>query len=83
VALLGLWVPPSACPHRDGDLFLQVRSPREAVFQCRPCGSVWDHRTVPDTVVERVNRILETGEFAPVAQLLGLLSTTSSTGKSD
>jgi hypothetical protein len=72
VTALGLWVPASACPHRGGDLFLQVRSEQEAIFQCRLCGSVWDHRTVPESVVERVNRILETGEFTPVAQLLGL-----------
>ena len=70
---LGLWVPPSACPHRGGDLFLQVWSDNQAIFQCRLCGSVWDHRTVPESVAERVNEILETGEFAPMAQLLGLM----------
>jgi hypothetical protein len=74
VTALKLWVPPDACPHRGGDLFFQVRSEWQAIFQCRLCGSVWNHNTVPESVAERVNEILKTGEFAPMAQLLGLLA---------
>jgi hypothetical protein len=64
-----LWLPASACPHRAGDLYCEIRSAEAVIVQCRCCKSVWNHETVPLGVLEEVKQLLDQGAFVPMGRV--------------
>jgi hypothetical protein len=59
-----LWIPASACPHPRDALRGEMDAPKLSIL-CHQCGAAWNQDTVPGSVIDTLQELLDEGRFKP------------------